>query len=734
MSQVNRNVNPNKPSAKSGDTGKSPEDPAEIRKIGGDFVQVEIGTPTKSSDPSTADVLAAIQMLTSDFRSVNNRLNQMEFNQSHADDEVAGLRSKIRESLEGKEKREFLSVRESEKDRNTQVAYYPDPYGAEREGEYTYLGARKIEKTPGKPMYTAVVSQNYVPNLTDPDDVLGQDNPFEDAFIEPGTSGRRMSLTRMPRAIPNVVTANTNAATVMVTPYEIRENDKMKFITLKSIKRMMEQYAVFKASSLDNTKTLIFFINQECQTKLIAKQLLLENPISKFITPQNVFRVSDSHVENMLSDYVRPTSRDEFVTQFNQAMTHPAWRKDLEFNTLNYYKDIFPHVTLFLEECEIYDEYLRRGAPVYDLENMPKLEWGKSEPGGMFRIAVAILHPYQDNFIQILVEEKLKKIYSMKEFIKYFTKKNSEISQMSLKILRQNNSMKKPASYSSIAAQARKKSDEYKEYRTKATKTAPVKKAYTHYVKNRLNEIEGIEFDFPPEEEFTTDLIDSSEDEGRDLNEEEWNLKWEEKNNHKDWVADQLRQWDESEVQLALHALCAIEPTYTPRRNHEGTKIYQAKPVNTKDQVCFGYAFGKCTAGSTCVYSHDPTKIKGFLKSSYERLLGAPAWDSKIVTDAGTARTPNRSGSDHRDNGGRSNHGGGRGRGAFQSPAANQRSTPYSNNHDKSYIIEVENTNGNTEEKSIDIPSTGAKQPLSTEWSGSSRSPSTSGGRENPDC
>ena len=498
----------------------------------------------------------------------------------------------------------------------------------------------------------------------------------------------------------------------------------------------MEQYAVFRASSLDNTKTLIFFINRECQTKLLDKQLLLDNELAKVVNLQNIFTVKDRVVEDMLTDYIRPTSRDDFIVQFNQAMTHPTWRKDIEFNTVNYYKHIFPHITVFLEECEIYDRYLRRGADAVETMFMPKLEWGKSEPGGMFRIAMAILHPYQENFIELLGEDNLKVLKSMKEFIKYFSIRNKEISKMSLEITRQNQVMKKPANYSTIAAQARKKSDDYKEYKAKTAKgSSPTKKTYTHYVKNRLNEIEEVEFDFPPnEEEFVIDISDDSADDP-DMTEEEYNQKWDEKQNRKESVAKELRDWDRSEVELALHALCAIAPAYTPRRNHESVKIYKAKPVNTKEQVCFSYAFGNCEAGKACVYSHDPVKVRGFLKSSYQRLLKAPAWDPKITTEPAETVTSDRSNQNRQENN-RSNHGGGHGRGAAQSPATNQRtSTPYNINYGKNYVIVEEKSNGNTENKSSDLPSTGAKQPPGTEnHSGSSRSPSTSGGRDDPEC
>jgi hypothetical protein len=416
---------------------------------------------------------------------------------------------------------------------------------------------------------------------------------------------------------------------------------------------------------------------------------------------------------------------------FNQAMTHPRWKRDLEFNTINYYREIFPHVVLFLEEVATYDEYLRRGAMSFELDYMPKMEWGKSDPGGMFRIAMAILHPFQDNFIQILKEEKLKKIASMREFILYFTKVNSEISQMSLNILRQNNTMKKPEDFKVIAAQARRKSDDYKEYKdkiSKAPRTGTPRPKFTRYVKSRLNKMVDEVDELPEEGDEETN---SDDDEETMLTEEEFYQKHDEKREHQERVAKEIRDWDASEIDLAISALCAIQPTsYAPRHGQGGVKIYKAKPVNTKEQVCFQYAFGNCIAGKDCVYSHDSDKIKKFLKSSYERLLGAPAWDPKIVADAGTARIPNKGGNDQRDFN-KPDRSGGNGKGVSQSPATNHSRPTFGNNYGKNYMIEGENSSDNTD----DLPSAGANQPPSAEnKSGSSRVAPMGASRDNSDC
>jgi len=700
-------------------------------------------------------VLNAIQKLDNKIENLGYKVKQVEFNQTQSDNKVEKINQKVRTSLQGAKSGLLLSHDDEDDSdffylKNETGGSFSETAGAPESWMTGSLTSQK-KVLPSKIFLAdfGISTETNTDSDTDPqqasanpgvfdgeiklDDLLGDENPFINAKIN--QKNRRMTINNIPGVIPNVANANSNGATVMVQPYVITEEEKMKYITLKSIKRLLESYALFKASSLDNTKTLIYFIKKECQDKLIAKQLLLQTPLSRWINPQCIYLASDAHTERMLSDYIRPTSRDDFVNQFTQAMTHPAWRKDLEFNTVNYYKDIFPHVTLFLEECVIYNDYLRRGAKEFEIDYMPKVEWGKSDPGGLFRIALAILHPYQDNFIQILKEDVLKKIKSMDVFIKYFTLVNTEISKSSLEILQKNNLMKKPQSFTTIAAQARKKSDDFKEYKSKVVRAATTsKKAYSKYPsRGSLNELEGLDDEgvANDNDQLQTELSDRDD---WNLDEEEWSQKYDDNVAHREWVSKEIRNWHESEVELALHALCAIEPSsYTPRRNHDGIKIYKAKPVNTKEQTCFAYAYGNCTAGNSCVYSHDPAKIKNFLRTTYERLVGAPSWDPKIATEVGTMNNRGQGGHVRRDNVG-SNHGGGRGRGAFQSPAANQKKITYSNDYSQSYIIEVEKPNGNTENKSSDLPGAGPNQPVSAEKSGSIRSPSTSGGRNESDC
>jgi hypothetical protein len=78
----------------------------------------------------------------------------------------------------------------------------------------------------------------------------------------------------------------------------------------------------------------------------------------------------------------------------------------------------------------------------------------------------------------------------------------------------------------------------------------------------------------------------------------------------------------------------------------------------------------------------------------------------------------------------KTNNGGGRGSGAFQSPVTNQKNKVYGNNYSKNLrIIEIDGSDDNTEAS----PGTGATPPASTEKSGLSRDTPITGGRENPD-
>jgi len=600
--------------------------------------------------------------------------------------------------------------------------------------EYAYLDGNRSDNT----------TKNFVPsnNGIDADQVFGDDNPFIHTKIN-YSNNRRASFERSIPADPifSSPTANGNpSTTLVVTPYVIEEDKKMKHITLSGLKRLLEQYELFKASTYDNTKTLIFFINYECQVALVKKQMSLHTPlIQKKLNFQNVYLLKDEHTQDMISDYIRPESRIDFVQKFYQAMTKPTWPKDFEFTVENYEDKVFPYIATYLTEVQIYDHYLRRNAAPYQLDYMPAMEWGKNTSGGsgMIRIAMEILN--NKHFVTLLKEEVLKSIKSMKDFIAYFDAKNVELCKLSRELKHNNTLLKEPEDYKTIAAVARKKSQDYQAYKEKAkspSKSPPARRKFRAYVKNSLNEIVPMEFNFVPpvedEDEFVVDLIDNSDDElDENLSEDEWQKKTDVIDQYKDETKKIVQEWHDSEIELALHALCAMEPTYAPRLNKDGIKIYKAKPVNTKEQACFQYAFGHCEAGKDCIYSHESEKIKKFLRTSYEKLALSPAWDPRFITEANTKRNSGGSGYDRRNVTNKSNHGG-RGGSASQSPASNQRSGYSNNTQAKNYIIVEKNT---SDENPEELSGTGNDQLLGAEKQlALLRGAQPSASRDNADC
>jgi hypothetical protein len=420
-------------------------------------------------------------------------------------------------------------------------------------------------------------------------------------------------------------------------------------------------------------------------------------------------------------------------------MTKPTWPKDFEFTVENYEDKVFPYIATYLTEVQIYDHYLRRNAAPYQLDYMPAMEWGKNTSGGsgMIRIAMEILN--NKHFVTLLKEEVLKSIKSMKDFIAYFDAKNVELCKLSRELKHNNTLLKEPEDYKTIAAVARKKSQDYQAYKEKAkspSKSPPARRKFRAYVKNSLNEIVPMEFNFVPpvedEDEFVVDLIDNSDDElDENLSEDEWQKKTDVIDQYKDETKKIVQEWHDSEIELALHALCAMEPTYAPRLNKDGIKIYKAKPVNTKEQACFQYAFGHCEAGKDCIYSHESEKIKKFLRTSYEKLALSPAWDPKFITEANTKRNSGGSGHDRRNVTNKSNHGG-RGGSASQSPASNQRSGYSNNTQAKNYIIVEKNT---SDENPEELSGTGNDQLLGAEKQlALLRGAQPSASRDNADC
>ena len=464
-------------------------------------------------------------------------------------------------------------------------------------------------------------------------------------------SNRRLTIN--PRVPVDLVNGGSeNSVSVMVHPYRVGEKDKIRVITLKSMKRLAEIYKEYLATSLDKTKTLIYFIHPDAQKELYTKQGLLHTKIAKDYKLQELYLMKDRHTEKMMADYIRPLGRDEFVETLHRAMTFPRWKPGIKFGVADYYRHIFQHVTLFLDEAEVYYNLLIKKATPRQLGKYPKAEWGSKDPGGLFRILMIVLEPYTDNFIEMLGgEQKLKKIEGLDEFLSRFKQANMDKAKKSREQEEEDSELRKPMSYITSAASARKKHEDFTSYVAKSkTTTSTARVPFTRKTSGRLRILYDDEGNAVPideswinpegEDSQDPDLEEEESTHQEDMTEEELEIAWEEEQKRKADVERMIENWDETfadheDAKYAANALYALfSGSHKPGsrafpQNRGNPRIQeQRKP---QDQVCFAYAFGKCTDGDKCKYSHDKMKVEDFLWSQFNKLKNSAHWKDAIL-------------------------------------------------------------------------------------------------------
>jgi len=413
--------------------------------------------------------------------------------------------------------------------------------------------------------------------------------------------------------------------TVMVTPYEVKENEKMNVISPKAFKRIVEIYRTYQATSLDKTKRLIHFISTDVRKELHAEQVLRETVIGLNVKLSHITDLEDKHTERMIADKLRPNDLLSYTRLFSKSLTATSWDKNttLKFSAANYYDHIFPYITIFLEEIEVYYDLFRRGASKSQLKRHPKIEYGKDKQPGLFRILIEYLEPFQQNFVKVLGgEEELKKIKTMKDFITIFKSANKKLARRSRRVAVKDLDLQEPESYKTTVARAKKSKEEMAEAKKSVFSSKKRTSGYLRMMQNAGGEE-------PYEEAGNEDTDEEIFNSGK--TEEEVEAAWEKKQADKTEAKEKIENWDQTWADYeASNALFVLSPEYRPKPGAGNFK----KGLNTKpsqDLICFAHVYEKCDKGEKCDYSHDRMKIEDFLWKQYNRLKYSNFWKDNIL-------------------------------------------------------------------------------------------------------
>jgi hypothetical protein len=433
-------------------------------------------------------------------------------------------------------------------------------------------------------------------------------NVKEDVDIQRTSTGaqpgsRRASTILDMRTLP----LSKETIPTIASEHIVKEEDKIRTITLKSSIKLFENYNKYIHTSLDKTKTLASFITHDALKNLVDNEKNINTSLlASELTYASIYSVNNDVMKKIIANKVRPQTNEEYsklmyvnVTEFKPAKPGKADDKDepYEWGVKNYDKYMYPPVLTLLDEVETYDALFRLGVTAEEISYMPKLEWGKKSYPGAFRVFMQCMGPYMDGYIEYATEQKLKDLTTMSGFIMLIKECNLNIAKEA-KIVREIEQRMTPVT---------KTGEAFSE-----VKNAKLQDGFKRGVEYKRNThaLKSMEPDMQYETIYEEQESFSSED-----------------NNT-----------------LALYK-SPEKPTFknvqfkTPASN--GVKTYKTEPVDNKNRACYEYArTGSCTANNACLYSHDKRVCADYLAARVAECVKSPLYKGVQSPNSSQYNTP----------------------------------------------------------------------------------------------
>ena len=404
---------------------------------------------------------------------------------------------------------------------------------------------------------------------------------------------------------------------IVVTATEIDEKDKLKHVTIKSIKWLItDKYANYLTHSLDKSKRLAHFVSREVMVSLMNDQKSRPNDLSDQLTLSNMVDLPDETLEIFLADLVRPKSWQKYR---DAIFDHVESLKNAKvtFTLKGYDVNIHPRVCRILEEIEHYDQFFRKGASLAELARLPEMNWGTENNPGVFRIAMECFSPFQENYKNMLGEKNLKACTKMKDFIKMFRKINDEYSRKADELMILELSMEAPEKLKNSREAAIDKS-----MQRKLINGVPEKKRFAdfkllsesnHRKEDHVNF--GVAGNFPSQDE-------SDKEYDRRMKQYAEKPSQAADDGYRDVIVSE-EAFMTDEVWNELRMIDSQRNQNNKFQKKPGGS-YEAKPPDKK-LPCFTQAYhNNCEAKDKCVYSHDPIVLQGYLNTEMKKIKGSP--------------------------------------------------------------------------------------------------------------
>jgi hypothetical protein len=287
----------------------------------------------------------------------------------------------------------------------------------------------------------------------------------------------------------------------------VKIEHKLEKLSLRGVNWLLsKEYPAFKAINMDQTKRLVHLIDHTVLEQLVEDQSEKATALSLDLSIATIYQKSDAVIKRILADKLRCNDKFEYAELILDNMTKmriPGESSGFRFDrTQGYHKYVHPQVCKKLDELEAFDEFLRLGATAEELKKLPAMNWGSEKSWGVFRIFIQAFNPYEDNFVNMLSESKLKSFTDVDDFFKHFRNVSSARAAESRRLMSLDKAGGTPVKLSDIQSkidytQARK-NREYRRDTEKKAVDSPVALARSA----TLNQLQQSHFDqFEDDEE-----------------------------------------------------------------------------------------------------------------------------------------------------------------------------------------------------------------------------------------
>ena len=166
---------------------------------------------------------------------------------------------------------------------------------------------------------------------------------------------------------------NQVVTTVIVEPFKLKEEEKMKTISYRSVLKFLEKYRQYQHESLDKSRKLWYFINQDMLRLLVDNELRLETDLSLGLTYSTIYDIIDSKLMGVLARYLRPLTAKEYTQQLYKTVQVISVKGDWIFQVKDYDQKLHAPVMKMLQEATEFDMLTRLSATPEELLRLPAI-------------------------------------------------------------------------------------------------------------------------------------------------------------------------------------------------------------------------------------------------------------------------------------------------------------------------------------------------------------------------